>query len=85
MTTKYFEGLSQRKNETEVQQSTLTPRLRTIKQAMDEIKELDPKTALTIYHIRTRCETGKIKCEKVGRKIFVNFDSLLDYLNMGVR
>ena len=56
------------------------PRFRTIKETMEELKVLDPSTALTIYHIRCLCSENKIKTITTGKKILVDFESLLNYL-----
>ncbi len=56
------------------------PRMRTIKEAMQELKELDPHTAMREYHIRDLVNNNKIPHVRAGRKILVNFDGLLEYL-----
>ena len=56
------------------------PRMRTIKEAMQELKELDPLTAMREYHIRDLVNNNKIPHVRAGRKILVNFDGLLKYL-----
>lgn len=57
-----------------------TPRMRLLKDAVTEIKALDPNSAITPYFIRQLALTGKIKSAMAGRKRLINFDDLLDYL-----
>jgi len=64
---------------------TKLPKLRTIKDTIDEIHSIDPDTALTAYFIRTLCKANKIQYKTVGKKILINFDYLLEYLSKGER
>lgn len=59
------------------------PRMRILKDAAEEIKQLDPGTAVTPYYIRRLALEGKIQTVMVGRKRLINLDSLLDYLQKG--
>lgn len=57
------------------------PRMRTAKQAFDELKRLDPNTAIKEYHIRVLMRTGRVPTVRVGeRRVLVNFDTLLEVL-----
>lgn len=56
------------------------PQMRTIEEAIKEIKSLDPKTAITKNYLRTLVVTGKIPVIKAGRKNLINMDSLNEYL-----
>lgn len=56
-------------------------RMKTIKQCFEEIKKLDPETAVTQWFIRSLCKDNKVKHFMTGCKILVNFDDLLRYLN----
>lgn len=56
-------------------------RIRTIQQCLNEIKSLDPCTAITENFIRTLCKTNQVKHFKSGTKYLVNLDNLLSYLN----
>lgn len=56
-------------------------RYRTVKQCYEEIKKADPNSVISEYFIRQLCKSGKIACKQSGNKIFVNLDSLIDYLN----
>ena len=52
------------------------PKMRTIKECINEIKELDPHTAVTEYHLRQLT----IPRVKAGKKYLVNLDTVLEYL-----
>ena len=59
-------------------------RFRTIKQCVQEIKTIDPDTALSEWYIRALCKNGKIQYLANGTKSLVNLDSLIQFLdNMG--
>ena len=59
-------------------------RIRTIQQCLNEIKSLDPCTAVTENFIRTLCKNNQIKHFKSGSKYLVNLDNLLGYLGFEV-
>ena len=56
------------------------PRMRTVHEAAQELKQLDPSTAVTEYHIRRLVLSGKLPKIKAGKKYLINLDLLLDYL-----
>ena len=56
------------------------PRMRLLKEAVAEIKQMDPNSAVTTYFIRQLALEGKIKSVMAGRKRLINFDDLLQYL-----
>lgn len=56
------------------------PRMRTIKEAHQELKQLDPNTAVTEYYIKQLVLSGQIPFVTAGRKRLLNFDALLSYL-----
>ena len=56
-------------------------RMRTIPEVLNEIRSLDPKSAITPYCIRMLCKNKLIRCIYTGRKIIVDLDDLLSYLN----
>ncbi len=56
-------------------------RMRTIPEALEEIRALDEKTAVTPYCIRTLCKGKRVRCIYTGRKILVDLDDLLRFLN----
>lgn len=58
------------------------PRMRLLREAAEEIKSVDPGTAVTPYFIRQLALEGKIKSVMAGRKRLINLDDLLRYLNL---
>lgn len=56
------------------------PRMRGIKQAIEELHTVDPGTAFTETALRRLIRRGGIPSVKVGAKYLVNFDLLLSYL-----
>ena len=60
------------------------PPMRSIKQAVAEIKSTDPNTALTYNALRQLVLTGVIPHVKAGAKYLVNLNTLYQYLNEGV-
>lgn len=58
-------------------------KVRTIKEAITEIKELDPHSAITEYAIRTLVNNGEISHIRRGRKILIDFDELQNYFTCG--
>lgn len=54
-------------------------RLRTIDAAFEELKALDPNTAITKYRVRQLIITGEIPSRKVGTKYLFNLEDLLNY------
>ncbi len=59
------------------------PRMRGIKEAMEEIKAADPKTALTEYALRRLVLSGGLPSVRLGIKYLVNMDVLTEYLYSG--
>ena len=57
------------------------PRMRTITTAYQEIKSIDPNSALTQNQLRKMVKNGDIPHAKAGRNILINLDTLLEYLN----
>lgn len=57
------------------------PRMRTIKETIAELKEIDPGTAITEYRIRDLVNSGQIVYVKAGNKILINFDRFLEFLS----
>ena len=68
--------------ESEWQTMTL-PRMRTIKEAAEEIKLTDPQSAIREYFIRDLVVSGQIPHIRAGRKILINLDKLFEYLQEG--
>ncbi len=61
------------------EQPTL-PRMRTVAEATAEIKAADPNTGVTEYHIRQLAISGVLPRVKAGRKMLINLDVLIEYL-----
>lgn len=55
----------------------VTPKMRTVKQAMEELRKLDPCTALTERALRRMIDDNDISYVAIGRKKLLNFDLLL--------
>lgn len=59
-------------------------RLRTMKTAYEEIKKMDPGTAITEWAIRRAVTEGYIPSRRVGNKYVFNLDTLIDYFDAKV-
>lgn len=57
-------------------------RIRTVRDAVALIKQTDNQSAVTYHFIRKLCDNGYIKSIRAGKKILINYDELLAYLNM---
>lgn len=60
-----------------------TAHMRGIKQAIEEIKQADPYTALTEKALRRLILTKEIPSVKIGAKYLINMDVLNNYLCTG--
>ena len=59
-------------------------RMRTIRQALTEIKEIDPNTGLNYNYVNKLCEENKIHNIIVGqKKRLLDLDELLNYFMNG--
>lgn len=56
------------------------PRMRTVKEAAAELKSIDSGTAITEYHIRQLALSGVLPRVQAGRKMLINLDLLIEYL-----
>lgn len=56
------------------------PRMRTVADALKELKALDKNTAVTEYYIRSLAISGAIPRVKSGKKYLINLDSLIEHL-----
>lgn len=56
-------------------------RVRTLKEALNAIKEQDPGTAISYTLIRRLVLTKKVPTMKSGKKHLVDVDALLKYIN----
>ena len=59
-------------------------RIRTIREAIALLKQADSQTAVTYHFIRKLCNSGCIKSIRAGKKILINYDELLAYLNLDI-
>lgn len=57
------------------------PRMRTVSEASQELKTLDPHTAMTPYHIRQLYLKGILPTIKAGKKRLLNLNDLVEYMN----
>lgn len=55
-------------------------RMRLLDEAAQEIKKMDPESAISKNFVRELALEGKIPCVMAGRKRLINFDALLAYL-----
>lgn len=58
------------------------PRMRTLPEALKMLKELDNSTAITLRALRRMVNNGEIPVVMVGSKRLINFDKLLERLNV---
>lgn len=56
------------------------PRIRTAQAALAEVKKLDPKTALKLYHLQRLMRSGVVPTIRAGNRLFVNLDMLIEYI-----
>jgi len=57
-------------------------RFRTVDGAIKELRKIDPETAITSYFVRSLILEGKLRYKKSGVKYLINFDSLLEFLEI---
>jgi hypothetical protein len=56
------------------------PKIRTLTEAYNYIKEADPGTAITSHALRRMVVSGKVPSTKAGKKYLIDMDVLFDYL-----
>lgn len=56
-------------------------RMRTINDAFDYVKEIDPNTALTKTALRRLVITGAIPSTRIGQKYLISLENLEAYLS----
>lgn len=61
------------------------PRMRTITEALAEIKMADAGSAVTANCIRTLCKNGQVRCIYTGSKTLLDLDDLFVVINGTVR
>lgn len=60
-----------------------SPKMRTLPQAIAEIRADDPKTAITLSALRRAVKTGKIPTVTVASKSLVDLNAVFDYFING--
>lgn len=55
--------------------------IRTIKNAVEEIKKIDNNSDITVYAIRKMIKEGKIPYIKTGNKVLINVENIIAYIN----
>lgn len=58
--------------------------MRTAQQSMEQLKQDDPNTAMTLYAIKGMMKTGILPVIRIGSKTLINYDDLLNYLKDGM-
>lgn len=58
-------------------------RMRTIKEAAAELREMDEKTAITEYRLRQLVLSGAVPSFQAGNKYLLNMDLLIEYISNG--
>ncbi len=57
-------------------------RMRTIREALKAIKQIDAQSSVTYNFIKQLCETEKITIIRLNKKYLLNLDDLLKFLSM---
>ena len=57
--------------------------MRLIKDAFEQLKNDDPDTDITLYALRTIVKSGLVPTVRLGRKVLINYNSLLEYFRFG--
>lgn len=58
------------------------PRMRSLPEAMREIKMQDPQTSITLRALRSWSADGTLPTIRVGVKRLIDMDKLLDFLSI---
>ena len=58
-------------------------RMRTLPQALEEIKKIDPASAISYPTLRRWCKSGYVPFVRNGSHYLVNLDALLSFLEIG--
>ena len=58
----------------------LAPRMRTLDQCVEQVREMDPETNLTRTGIKEIVITNDIPHAMVGKKMLINLDAFMDFL-----
>lgn len=57
------------------------PKIRTITQCIEEIKGIDPESAISYYFVQSLCKENLVKHFMSGNKYLIDLDNLLFFLN----
>ena len=60
--------------------NAMLPRMRTIPQAVKELKKADENTAINEHSLRKLVKSGVIPCVTTGRKVLICLDTIEEYL-----
>lgn len=55
--------------------------MRTLPQALEELKAKDKNCPVTIYALRAWAKSGKVACVKSGKNFYMNMEALEAFLN----
>lgn len=55
-------------------------KMRTIRKAMSELKEMDSHCCVSEYWLRQAVKNGTIPSFTSGNRVLINFDKLIEYL-----
>ena len=61
-----------------------TPRMRTRDKAIELLKQDDPDTCISRNAIDTLIRSGKLPTVKIGNKVLLNYDMLLEIVAAGI-
>ena len=59
---------------------TAIPKMRTVNEAAQQLKQLDPNTAMSPYHIRRLCLDGVLPTVRAGKKLLLDLNLLIEYM-----
>lgn len=62
----------------------MAARMRTIREALKEVKALDHNSSVTYNFIKKLCEQEKVTVVRLNKKYLLNLDDLLQILHMEV-
>ena len=64
-----------------MKERTDCPRVRTVPQALEEIKKVDPNTAITLRALRRMVSTGEIPSVNIASKRLIDMGLLFEHLS----
>ena len=60
----------------------MVARMRTLREALKELKVIDPNTSVTYNFIKQLCENNLVPYIRLNKKYLINLDELLKFLSM---